>query len=225
MLGCRFTNRLTPVAPSVLVSFMKKTHLRFIPSPRAANDPQPDRSQNYARPPDESDDLAQAAWRMQVLHGLAEIGMERARALHGQALGGLAAKAPDGADLDVGLVFLRISGAVCQAIALDARIAEDCRTLSHLTKAERAAGPKTQHRDKIKRLLAAAIEDDIDDIDDDLEDEIDEIEDLLSYPDIRLVDLNAFDDIREVIARICQDLGLDPNEAHWPHYASAASVS
>jgi hypothetical protein len=83
--------------------------------------------------------------------------------------------------------------------------------LSRLTKAERAAGPKTQHRDKIKRLLAAAIED--------------EIEDLLSYPDIRLADPDAFDDIREVIARICQDLGLDPNEAHWPHYASVAMAS
>ena len=159
-----------------------------------------------------------------VLRELAEIGMDLARALRAHALA-----EPDAAQAaDVGLVFSRISRAIRQTVALEAKLDAD-----HETRAERAQAAQsvrdadarkiraTRQRKHVRGLVHCAIKDTADP---------NEVENLCFDSREHLADLDDtdFEDrpIADIVAGICRDLGLNPEAvrvAEEPGLAAAAN--
>jgi hypothetical protein len=171
-------------------------------------------------PPDPS--AERAVRHMRVLEELAEIGMELARSVRRQALEPGVAPVQG----DLGLAFSRISRAVRQTIALEARIDADQlawaakraveRTARRAEDAERQAEAEEHRIDargaKVQRVIEQAIQAEAADAD--------EAERLLDGMCERLDDCEFCDDladrpIGEIVARICRDLGLTPDWSRW----------
>jgi hypothetical protein len=158
---------------------------------------------------------------LRMLEELAEIGMTLARAVQQQVLDQAAAEPAEAAEQpgagNLALVFSRISRAVRQTIALEAKLAEEGRTRDEQTAAEQARRAvvdgrerKQRRRAQAKRFIEQAV--DIEAADHDA------AEELLWELDERLDDVEAdFADrpIGEIVARICRDMGLAPEWSLW----------
>jgi hypothetical protein len=161
----------------------------------------------------------EAARRQRVLDELAEIGMDLARTTRRQAMDA-AAPQPAG---DVALAFSRIARAVRQTVALEARLDEDRHTRDRDTRHRIEA--EQERRRAVAQIRVAVRKDDIRDaVEQAIETEARErgrevdVERLLADLDERLEDAEDDADftgrpIGELIARICQDLGVtaDPS--------------
>jgi hypothetical protein len=169
--------------------------------------------------------------QLAMLHELAEIGMQMARAVRDEALApaeaaGDTPKPPSrfgGGDL--GLVYSRIARAVRQTLALESRVAEqiDTARVEHARTrlgALRRAVEDRQH--EIRDYVAEAIEAEA------VERKTPErdIERLLDDLDERL-EAGDYDDaladglIGDLVARICADLGVTPDWSLWEDQAWA----
>jgi hypothetical protein len=131
---------------------------------------------------------------LRLLAELAELGMTLARTV--------VAQAEDGAEL----AFARIARAVRQTLALEARLAEE----GQLRRERQAREHKHQREAKVRRMVETTIEADADESD---------IDDLLYDLNERLADLDDTDfthrPLIEVVASICQDLGVTFDPSQW----------
>ncbi|HTI67893.1 MAG TPA: hypothetical protein VL460_10165 [Caulobacteraceae bacterium] len=143
--------------------------------------------------------------QMAMLTRLAEIGMEIAEAA-GRKARALAEGGETGA-VDPGLSYARAARAVRLTIALQSRLAKDLAGLGRAETLARVA-EAARRRDRIHRRVEQAIGTERYDED--------EVERLSSDAWERLTDEDDGDllerPIDEVVARICQDLGLSPTE-------------
>jgi hypothetical protein len=115
------------------------------------------------------------------------------------------AQAEDGAEL----AFARIARAVRQTLALEAKLAEE----HQVRRTRQAREHKYQREAKVRRMVEKAIEADADDSD---------VVNLLYDLNERLADLDDLDDtdfthrpLIEVVASICQDLGVPFDPSQW----------
>jgi hypothetical protein len=131
---------------------------------------------------------------LRLLAELAELGMTLARTI--------VAQAEEGAEL----AFARIARAVRQTLALEAKLAEG----GQLRRERQAREHQYQREAKVRRMVEKAIEADADDSD---------IDDLLYDLNERLADLDDTDfthrPLIEVVASICQDLGVTFDPHQW----------
>jgi len=185
----------------------------------APNGPSSERMEGCARASERTER------HLRMLQRLAEIGMELAEAVGRQALEqAKAASEPAGtpqkAGPDLGLVFTRISRAVRQTVALEARIAEGPLTPRAVSaaldrQAERAALAETDRRRRRKaqvgRIVKQAINAELTGIKAYQRER--ELRERLEDEDVE-TDIGDHP-IGEIIARICWDLGLDPNWRRW----------
>ena len=164
---------------------------------------------------------------LQTLQELAEIGMQMARAVRDEAL---APTEPADEDAptkpasrfgngDLGLIYSRIARAVRQTLALEARVTEDIEKakVEHERRRVNVAQLVFQQRQEdIRDFVAQAIEADA--VERHAPDA--DVERLLDDLDERLED-GAYDDaladapIAELVARICDDLGVSPDWRIW----------
>jgi hypothetical protein len=168
----------------------------------------------------EADVPDRAAERFAMLRELADIGMEMARALQGEVRARAEVVEDDAADpsrsvAELGLAFSRVSRAVRQTLALEARLeddrlareraAEDAQSQSNSELSEAGARVKA----KLMRLLYPEREDD-DSWDDD------EDEDLSDGPDVERGEGFVSDrPAANVVAGVCGDLGIEPDLSLW----------
>jgi hypothetical protein len=155
--------------------------------------------QNATAPADLTE--ARTERHLRLLAELAELGMTLARTI--------VAQAEDGAEL----AFARIARAVRQTLALEAKLAEG----GQLRRTRQAREHKHQREAKVRRMVEKAIEADAHDSDtDDLLDDLNE----------RLADLDDTDfthrPLIEVVASICQDLGVTFDPSQWQDEWTAA---
>jgi len=163
---------------------------------------------------------------LRMLQRLAEIGMELAEAVGRQALeqakaASEPAETPRQPGPDLGLVFTRLSRSVRQTVALEARIAEEPLTPRAVSaaaldkQAERVALAETDRRHRRKaqvgRIVKQAINAELTGIKAYQRER--ELRERLEDEDVE-TDIGDHP-IGEIIARICWDLGLDPNWRRW----------
>jgi hypothetical protein len=208
---------LTLDAACVLCLFLRVSLAPISPTPL---DSSPDRVEDAA--PD------RAAERFAMLRELADIGMEMARALQSEVRAQAVEDAaePPQSVAELGLAFSRVSRAVRQTLALEARLeddrldreraakaAEDAQSQSNSELSDRAARVKA----RLMQLLHPDRERDHqwdDDWDEDLNDEPD------AEPGEGFVsDRPAAD----VVAGVCGDLGLEPDLSLWTGEDSVAA--
>ncbi len=168
---------------------------------------------------------ARATRQMRMLQELAEIGMQLARAV-GRQVAERTQEDPGGADTDLAadlaadlaLVFSRISRAVRQTIALEARLdrellqaqkAENAAMAEQARAAERALARRRKHA--VREAVQEAL---------DAEACGPELEALLADLDERLEDADDDPDFAELaigqlVARICRQLGVVPDPSLW----------
>jgi hypothetical protein len=131
---------------------------------------------------------------LRLLAELAELGMTLARTI--------VAQAEDGAEL----AFARLARAVRQTLALEAKLAEG----GQLRRERQAREHKHQREAKVRRMVETAIEADAHESD---------IDDLLYDLNEHLADLDDTDfthrPLIEVVASICQDLGVTFDPHQW----------
>jgi hypothetical protein len=180
------------------------------------------------QPVSETPDLAKARIErhLGLLAELAEIGMDLAREVRRQALDQTDA-APPAAEL--ALTFSRIARAVRQTVALESKLAEETpsglavRPALDVSDRWRSARRKRQVKVIVGRVLEAESNSDF------------EANRLFKERDERLNDGDEEADfadcpIGELVARICRDLGVNPDwsqfkDEDWGIDASAASTS
>ena len=167
------------------------------------------------------------ARHVRMLQELAEIGMDIAQALRRRVLAEAeagetdpAAKpAPSPPSYDPGLAFGRVARAVRQCLALEARLAETGWERATQKEAERLGAVGDSHIMALLRVeeLREQVEKQIDRIADDAE-----ADRLLRDLDERLGDFDQdeADELNQaplsaLIARICADLGLEPDWRVW----------
>jgi hypothetical protein len=163
-----------------------------IPDP-AQPDPAADRAERHGR----------------VLQELTELGMHLARAVSAQA-----ADADPETAHGLALDFARIARAVRQTVALEARLADERQTAlaARAQRRQREAEIRVQRRtSRIETLVERAIDaeacgDEADNLYADLRERLEDADDLAGFHDRP---------IPEIVALICQDLGLTPPELHW----------
>jgi hypothetical protein len=179
----------------------------------AATDPSPGR-EICGLISDEAEQ-ARTARHLVMLQELAEIGMNLARAVGQQA-----ATADPG---EAALQFGRIARAVRQTLALEAKLAEEYRTLTQQSAAERAAQAQraaeaaqqrlARRRDKVKHVTERLVRERED------RPTIARLNEVLSDLDERLKDIDdtEFGDrpIGAIIAGICRDLDIEPDWDRW----------
>ena len=183
-------NSLTPADICVLVLFMFDAET--IPDP-APTDPAADRAERHGR----------------VLQELTDLGMRLARAVSAQA-----ADADPAAAHGLALDFARIARAVRQAVALEARLADDRQAglAERAQRREREAETLARHRThRIETLVERAIDaeasgSEAESLYLDLQERLEDADDLAGFHDRP---------IPEIVARICKDLGVTPPEIHW----------
>jgi hypothetical protein len=170
-----------------------------------------------------------AAERFAMLRELADIGMEMARALQGEVRARAEAIDPDEPPkgvAELGLAFSRVSRAVRQTLALEARLEDD--RLVRERAAEAAAEARSQSnnelseraarvRAKLMQLIHPDRERDHQWDDVEWEDLNDEEED--ERGEGFVADRPAAD----VVAGVCGDLGLEPDLSLWTDENSAAA--
>jgi hypothetical protein len=153
--------------------------------------------------------------QLRMLGELAEIGLEIARALEGQAKG----TGPKLTDGDIAHAYSRVSRAVRQAILLQSRLLGDAETRRAAVKAE-TDKVRQERQDNRKAAISFTIER----IAEAQHDDTDEVDRLTEEADDRLDDEGFLGDVldrpvSEIIAQICKHLGLDPD---WPRLAEEA---
>jgi hypothetical protein len=168
-----------------------------------------------------------------ILGQLAEGGLEIARAIERQATKREAtdAEAPpprDGVRSDLPLAYARVARAVRLTILLQSKLIGDLQTLDKLAahtascaqiRADVARpGLQRQMKAKVQRIVGRIAEADSDDAD--------EVERVMREAAERLDQDDIYGDVlarpaSEIIARICHDLGLEPD---WPALAQEAWV-
>ena len=187
-----------------------------------------DESATVESEPEDAEARAEArtARQLAMLQELAEIGLQIARAVRDEALARAepvdeeapARVSPFGAG-DLGLIYSRISRAVRQTLALESRIAEGLETARFERRRSHVAKVRSAFEDRereVRDYVAEAIENEgaerrIPD---------NEVERLLDDLDERLED-GQYDDaladgpIAELVARICEDLGVSPDWRIW----------
>jgi ElaB/YqjD/DUF883 family membrane-anchored ribosome-binding protein len=199
--------------------------LNTAPSSSAAHDPgpNPDGAETLAQSPD------RAAERFAMLRELADIGMEMARALQSEVRARAeaveeASEAPKSV-AELGLAFSRVSRAVRQTLALEARLeddrldreraaeaAEDAQSQSNSEMSERAA----RVRAKLMQLLHP-------DRERDHQWDDDWFEELSDEPDVERGEGFVSDrPAADVVAGVCGDLGLEPDLRLWAEDDGAA---
>lgn len=142
-----------------------------------------------------------------MLTRLAEIGMEIAEEAGRQATG-RAGQAAEGTPMrDPGLVYVRVARAVRMTIALQARLTDDLAAQGRAAEVAQDVA-KAERRRRLDRLVERAVEAELAEGDDTsrLRDEARE----------RLTDAELDAEIEglaftEIVARICEDLGLSPD--------------
>jgi hypothetical protein len=183
---------------------------------------------SLVQPSSETPDVATARTErhLRLLAELAEIGMDLAREVRRQALDQTDA-APPAAEL--ALTFSRIARAVRQTVALESKLAEETpsglavRPALDVSDRWRSARRKRQVKVIVGRILEAESNSDF------------EANRLFKERDERLNDGDEEADfadcpIGELVARICRDLGVNPDwsqfeDEDWGIEASAASTS
>ena len=164
---------------------------------------------------------ALAAQRMAMLRELGEMGMELARALKAQALAQLDPQAPDApkvTDGDPVLMFTRVARAVRQTLALELRCSNpDAET--GLWRAE-AVHARRRRKDEVRDLAGLIIDE---------EAPRGAERRMRMALDARL-DCDAPDDedftylsTGVMLARICRELGIEPDWNRWCDYPWAAA--
>jgi hypothetical protein len=171
-------------------------------------------------PPTES----RAERHLRLLQELAEIGMDIARAVRAEAVAEAGADEPAPSRFgraEPGLVFSRIARAVRQTLALEARLGEEigkARAEDERRRVNVAQLVQQQRQDDIRDFVAQAIEAEA--VECKTPDS--DVERLLDDLDERLED-GCYDDalaeedapIAELVARICDDLGVTPDWRIW----------
>jgi hypothetical protein len=174
----------------VLVLFMLDANPTPDPAPA---DPAVDRAERHGR----------------VLQELTDLGMRLARAVSAQA-----AEADAETAHGLALDFARIARAVRQTVALEARLADERQTAlaARAQRRDREAAELARRRThRIETLVERAIDaeaagDEADNLYADLRERLEDADDLAGFHDRPLP---------EIVALICQDLGLTPPELHW----------
>jgi hypothetical protein len=214
-----------PVALTFDATYVLYLFLYAAPPPSATQDPDPnpDGAEIFAQSPD------RAAERFAMLRELADIGMEIARALQSEVRARAETAVEDEAPQSVaelGLAFSRVSRAVRQTLALEARlederldreqaakVAEDAQSRSNSEMSEAGARVKA----KLLRLLYPDHERDHQWDDEDVEDLSDEPDDERGEGFVS--DRPAAD----VVAGVCGDLGIEPDLSLWVGEDSVAA--
>lgn len=161
---------------------------------------------------------ARTARHLRMLERLSEIGMELAEAIGREALAEPGEGEVRRSAGDRGPVFARVARAVRQTVALEARLANDAQTReARLGQAERAdrqaetrrarARREAEVRDIVQTVIEAETSDCVHSsfrgaLDARLDREDDD-SDLADLP------------LGEAVARVCRDLGLDPDWSDW----------
>jgi hypothetical protein len=177
--------------------------------------------------------LDRAAERFAMLRELADIGMEMARALQSEVRARAEAVEVEPAEApqsvaELGLAFSRVSRAVRQTLALEARLeddrlarqraaeaAEDAQSQSNSELSERAA----RVRAKLMQLLHP-------DRERDHQWDDDWFEDLSDGPDVERGEGFVSDrPAADVVAGVCGDLGLEPDLSLWADEDGASPTS
>ena len=164
---------------------------------------------------------SRAERHLRLLQELADIGMDIARAVRAEAMAQeeAAERAPSRFGGDPGLVYSRIARAVRQTLALEARFADEVGKARFEQERRRVDTGRLifqRRQDDVRDYVAEAIENEgaerrIPDS---------EVERLLDDLDERLED-GQYDDaladgpIAELVARICEDLGVSPDWRIW----------
>ena len=163
-----------------------------------------------------------------MLQEVAEIGMKLARSVERQVVD-RAPEDPDGAAASPALVFSRISRAVRQTIALEARLdrelhearkAEDAARADHARIATRTLARRRKHvRDVVQQALEAdACGPELEALLADLDERLDDVDDDADFAELP---------IGRIVARICRQLGVVPDPALWedaPRRTEAATT-
>jgi hypothetical protein len=177
---------------------------------------------DIADDPLEAPPESRAERHLRLLQELAEIGMDIARAVRAEALARDDAAEPTPSRFgkgDLGLVYSRVARAVRQTFALEARLAEGiekARVDREQRRVNVAQLEFEQRQEDIRDFVAQAIEADAARRHTPEE----AVERLLDDLDERLED-GAYDDaladapIAELVARICDDLGISPDWRIW----------
>jgi hypothetical protein len=158
--------------------------------------------------------------QLELLGELAELGLEIARAIERQATGRAEANLVKG---DFALAYARVSRSVRQTILLQTRLidsmkAEDDAAAKAQPEADQLAArltPEHQRKSSVERIVERVIEAEH-------PDDEEELETLMTEACERLDDEDLYGDlmdhpISELVARICHDLGLNPD---WPALAA-----
>ncbi len=198
-----------------------------------------DHSATTAPAPDGPEGLAEAcaaeartARHLAMLQELAEIGMQMARAVRDEALARAEAVDEDApgppsrfGNGDLGLIYSRIARAVRQTLALETRVAEGIEKARFERQRAHVASVRAAFQDRqneIRDYVAEAIEAEAAE----RKSSDREVERLLDDLDERLED-GVYDDaladapIGDLVARICDDLGVIPDWALWDDHAWA----
>ena len=164
---------------------------------------------------------ARASRQMRMLQELAEIGMQLARAV-GRQIADRVPEDPGGGDADLApdlaLVFSRISRAVRQTIALEARLdrqlhearaAEDAAKAEHARIATRTLVRRRKHtvREAVQDAVdAEACGPELEVLLADLDERLDDSDDNLDFAELP---------VGQLVARICRQLGVTPDPGLW----------
>ncbi len=159
---------------------------------------------------------------LRLLQELAEIGMDIARAVRAEAVAEDDSQEPTPSRFgrgDLGLVYSRIARAVRQTLALEAHVADDIGKARAEQERRRldAAQVAFRHRQEdVRDFVARAVEADAIERrapDEDVERLLDDLDERLE--DGRYDDALADAPIAELVARICDDLGVTPDWRIW----------
>ena len=150
-----------------------------------------------------------AARQGRVLQELTDLGMNLARAVSAQAT-----EADPATAHGLALDFARIARAVRQTVALEARLADDRQTAlaERAQRREREADALARHRRiRVESLVERAIDAEAsgsaaESLYLDLQERLEDADDLAGFHDRP---------IPEIVALICQDLGVAPPQLHW----------
>jgi hypothetical protein len=194
----------------------------------ASSDPRPDRRESCACRRDAA--AEQAERHSRVLKRLIEIGMELAETVRTQALAPSAGKesapacgseaqagaAPPGGSESL-LAFWRITRAVRQTVALEAKLTRDGEERAVAAARERHQQQKMKVKRAVKRVIKKADRGPFKTADwlDDLRERLEDLDD---------TDLGDRP-IGEIVARICRDLGVDFDRRLWEEESGASEGS
>jgi hypothetical protein len=155
---------------------------------------------------------AYAMRRLEMLGELAELGLDVARAVERQASDPSAPRVVQG---DVALAYARVSRAVRLTLMLQARLIEDMKAAS-AAETEAAAepdrlSPEYRRKARVERIVERLAETEH-------PDDEDRVTELIVEAGERLDDEDLYGDllerpVSELVARICKDLGLEPDWA------------